>query len=136
MTFPFFNQTLPLDDIQTSQHHVVILADRTMLLLDHRVSTVFINQSGNQSAELSVCWSRIAVLHLKRNTRTTAFEIDVQIPFLLPILKTAPGNVHAPGSHVDKTTGRSIVIGSVNDRQHEPFIFGNITRARRIISGA
>ena len=106
---------------------MVILADRTMLLLDHRVSTVFINQSGNQPAELSVCWSRITGLHPEGNARASAFEIDVHVPLLLPILKTAPGNIYAPGSHVDKTTGRCVVIGPVDNRQHEPFVLINVT---------
>ena len=106
---------------------MVILADRTMLFLDHRVCTVFINQSGNQPAEFSIYRSRITGLHPEGNARASAFEIDVHVPLLLPILKTAPGNIYAPGSHVDKATGRSVVIGPVDDRQHEPFVLVNVT---------
>ena len=133
MTLPFFNQTLP-DDIETSQHHVVVFDDRAMLLLDHRVSTVFINQSGNQPAEFTVRWCRIARFHLEGNTSATTFQINVKVPFLLPVLKTAPGDVDVRTSHVDEAAGRSLVIGPVNDRQHEIFVLVHSARAGRIAS--
>ena len=94
-----------------------------MLLLNDRICAVFINQSGDQSAELAVSWRRIARFHLECDSGTSAFEVDVQAPFLLPVFEAASWNIDAGCAHINESATGGLIISAIHNGQHEALIF-------------